>query len=109
MMRADFLQRQRDALSRRVQPAGPLTFKQIGHAIGMSADTVGRWSRGEVVMDAATVDALDQFFIGCGDVTFLVELYGEQRAIAMQRRADRMRKEAEAIERASFTYVGAVA
>ena len=105
-MKGDFLARQRAALTRRVQPQGPLTLKQVAHGIGVHADTLARWAHGEAAMDGGMVGALDSFFIGLGDVGFLVELYGEDRAVAMKRRADKLRAEAERVERAAELYSG---
>lgn len=69
--RGEFRERFATALRRRVVPLGPLSRRQIAHAIGVCDDTIDNWLAGRSQPDAWVMGLLMEFF----DASFACEVY----------------------------------
>ncbi len=76
-MNSGFYERFADAIRRRLAPNTGLHAKQLAGAIGVSDDTLVRWSRGQTRITAEALGALAEFFRKRGDQRFLTEIYGD--------------------------------
>ena len=76
-MRSDFYERFSDAIRRRLSPNTGLHLKQLAGAIGVSDDTLTRWSRGQTRITAEALGGLAEFFRRRGDSSLLGEIYGD--------------------------------
>jgi transcriptional regulator with XRE-family HTH domain len=76
-MRSDFYERFSDAIRRRLSPNTGLHLKQLAGAIGVSDDTLTRWSRGQTRITAEALGGLAEFFRRRGDQSLLGEIYGD--------------------------------
>lgn len=71
----EFKERFVRALSKRIQPRGPIHANQLAGHIGMHGETVRIWLRGEGGISSEAVDAVIAYFVWMRDPTFLIEVY----------------------------------
>lgn len=72
--RGEFRDRFAAALRRRLVPLGPLSRRQLAHAIGVCDDTVDNWLAARSQPDAWVMGSLMEFF----DAAFACEVYAPQ-------------------------------
>jgi len=98
-----FKERQASAIRRALQ-ATRLTTKEIAYALGVDGDTFSYWARGQGTINGAAICALDALFCSCGYYGFIEDIYGEvfarrrDRALKLQKEAERMRATADLME-----------
>jgi hypothetical protein len=108
-MKAEFKKLFANALRRRLHPNTGLHRDQLAYALGVHAESVKNWLRGESCPDGGTVSACINFFARTGDHAFLQELFPDACApfVQRQKRAEKAIAFAESFQ--AFVQMGATA